>query len=302
VLLVDDGYVEADEILSITLRNPSGATLGTQNTAVLKILDNDTAPPLANPTDNARVFVNQHYLDFLNREPDTGGLDFWTNQITSCGNNIPCLELKRINVSAAFFLSIEFQQTGYFVYRTYKAAYGNIPGTPIPIRLNDFLPDTQKIGEGIIVGVGDWQAQLERNKSAFVSEFVTRPRFLTAYPPALTAAQFVDKLNQNTGGVLSQSQRDQLVAELTSGARTRAQVLRAVAEDADLVQQELNKAFVLMQYFGYLRRNPDDEPDLDFSGYNFWLSKLNQFNGNFIDAEMVKAFIISTEYRKRFAP
>jgi hypothetical protein len=75
-----------------------------------------------------------------------------------------------------------------------------------------------------------------------------------------------------------------------------------VAEDADLVQQELNKAFVLMQYFGYLRRNPDDEPDLDFSGYNFWLSKLNQFNGNFIDAEMVKAFIISTEYRKRFAP
>lgn len=302
VLLIDDGYVEADEILSITLRNPSGATLGMQNTAALKILDNDTAPPLANPTDNARVFVNQHYLDFLNREPDTGGLDFWTNQITSCGNNIPCLELKRINVSAAFFLSIEFQQTGYFVYRTYKAAYGNIPGTPIPIRLNDFLPDTQKIGEGIIVGVGDWQAQLERNKSAFVSEFVTRPRFLTAYPPALTAAQFVDKLNQNTGGVLSQSQRDQLVAELNSGARTRAQVLRAVAEDADLVQQELNKAFVLMQYFGYLRRNPDDEPDLDFSGYNFWLSKLNQFNGNFIDAEMVKAFIISTEYRKRFAP
>jgi hypothetical protein len=92
------------------------------------------------------------------------------------------------------------------------------------------------------------------------------------------------------------------VADLASGAKTRAQVLRTVAEDVDLAQQEFNKAFVLMQYFGYLRRNPDDAPDVDFSGYNFWLAKLNQFNGNFINAEMVKAFIISTEYRQRFAP
>ena len=51
-----------------------------------------------------------------------------------------------------------------------------------------------------------------------------------------------------------------------------------------------------MQYFGYLRRNPNAEPDSDFTGYEFWLSKLNQFNGNFINAEMVKAFIKSTEY------
>ena len=302
VLLIDDVYVEQDETLTITLRNPSGAALGTQNTAVLKILDNDAAPPPANPTDNARFFVNQHYLDFLNREPDAGGLDFWTNQITSCGNNIPCLELKRINVSGAFYLSIEFQQTGYLVYRVYKTAYGNIPGTPVPIRLNDFLPDTQKVGNGIVVGVGDWQAQLERNKDSFVAEFVTRQRFLSAYPQTLTAAQFVDTLNLNAGGVLSPPERDQLVAELTSGAKTRAQVLRAVAEDADLAQQELNKAFVLMQYFGYLRRNPDDAPDLNFSGYNFWLTKLNQFNGNFINAEMVKAFITSTEYQQRFGP
>jgi hypothetical protein len=129
-----------------------------------------------------------------------------------------------------------------------------------------------------------------------------RPRFTMAYPQSLTAAQFVDTLNQNAGGVLSQSERDRLVTELVSGAKTRAQVLRAVAEDADLAQQEFNKAFVLMQYFGYLRRNPDDAPDVDFTGYNFWLTKLNQFNGNFINAEMVKAFIVSTEYKQRFGP
>ena len=81
----------------------------------------------------------------------------------------------------------------------------------------------------------------------------------------------------------------------------RAQALRQVAEDPDLFAAEQNRAFVLMQYFGYLRRNPDDANDTDYSGYDFWLTKLNQFNGNFVDAEMVKAFLSSIEYRARFA-
>ena len=57
-----------------------------------------------------------------------------------------------------------------------------------------------------------------------------------------------------------------------------------------------------MQYFGYLRRNPNDppEPTLDFQGYNFWLNKLNQFKGDFVGAELVRAFIDSSEYRRRF--
>jgi len=121
-------------------------------------------------------------------------------------------------------------------------------------------------------------------------------------PTTLLAAQFVDTLNQNADGALSPSERDQLVSELSSGAKNRAQVLRAVAEDADLARNEFNKAFVLMQYFGYLRRNPNDLPDLNFNGYDFWLGKLNQFNGNFVDAEMVKAFLISGEYKQRFGP
>jgi len=70
----------------------------------------------------------------------------------------------------------------------------------------------------------------------------------------------------------------------------------------DLVTAEFNRAFVLMQYFGYLRRNPNDAPDSNFDGYNFWLNKLNTFNGNFAQAEMVKAFIAADEYRRRFGP
>ena len=101
---------------------------------------------------------------------------------------------------------------------------------------------------------------------------------------------------------MAQSERDQLVNDLTAGAKTRSQVLRAIAEHPNLVNSEFNRAFVLMQFFGYLRRNPNDLPDTDYTGYDFWLTKLNQFGGNFQNAEMVKAFLSSTEYRLRFGP
>jgi hypothetical protein len=102
--------------------------------------------------------------------------------------------------------------------------------------------------------------------------------------------------------LIPQAERNQLVNDLTTSAKTRAQVLRAVAENQDLNNAEFNRAFVLMQYFGYLRRNPNDPQDADFTGYEFWLTKLNQFNGDYIAAEMVKAFISSDEYRQRFGP
>ena len=223
-----------------------------------------------------------------------------------------CREIRRINVSAAFFLSIEFQQTGYLVERLYKAAYGSATGTStlggthqlsVPIvRLNEFLPDTQQIGRGVVIGAPGADQLLENNKQTLIAEFVQRSRFTTAYPLSMTPAQFVDTLNTNAGGALSPAERNQLVSDLTSGAKTRAQVLRAVAEDADLFAAEGNRAFVLAQFFGYLRRNPNDTPDSDYTGYDFWLGKLNQFNGNFVNAEMVKSFIVSGEYFGRFGP
>ncbi|MBA2703898.1 MAG: hypothetical protein H0U60_08605, partial [Blastocatellia bacterium] len=211
------------------------------------------------------------------------------------------------NVSAAYFLSIEFQQTGYLVYRIYKASYGNLPNAPVPIRLSEFTPDTQKIGQGVIVNQTGWEQRLENNKQAFATEFVQRSRFTSAYPTSLTPDQFVDTLFANAGVIPSASDRAAAISEFaspmtTNDAAARARALRRVAENSTLAQQEFNRAFVLMQYFGYLRRNPNDAPEatLDFQGYNFWLTKLNQFNGNFIQAEMVKAFLVSTEYRQRF--
>jgi len=289
VLVTDGGVLDSPAIL---------------NTAELYDPGTSSTP---NPIDDAQFFVRQHYLDFLNREPDPSGLAFWTNEISSCGTDQSCIEAKRINVSAAFFLSIEFQQTGYLVYRFHKAAYGNLPGAAVPIRRAEFLPDTQQIGQGVIVNQAGWETVLEINKQAFSAEFVQRSRFTSAYTTSMTPAEFVDKLFANAGVTPTSNERTAAINEFglastTSDAAARARALRRVAENSTLSQQEFNRAFVLMQYFGYLRRNPNDppEPTLDFQGYNFWLTKLNQFTGNFVNAEMVKAFLVSSEYRQRF--
>ena len=318
IFIVDDSYPENSEAFNVTLSNPlgSGAGLGTPASATVTITDTDSSTS-ANPIDIPSFFVRQHYTDFLNREPDAGGLSFWANQITEC-NNVPlppgftdaqqCREIRRINVSAAFFLSIEFQETGYLVYRMYKVAY-NPPGIPVPVRYDEFMADTQQVSSGVIIGQPGADQKLETNKQNFAAEFVLRLRFTQDHPITNTPGQLVDALYANAGVTPSAAERTAAIGEFGSAPTTadtlaRARVLRRVAENSTLKQQELNKAFVLMEYFGYLRRNPFDppEPTLDFQGYNFWLNKLNQFNGNFVNAEMVKAFIISGEYRHRFGP
>ena len=165
VLVTDDRFLEGAESLDLLLSNPAGAALGGPNVAALNIVSDDTADgpsPMRDDAFDTEFFVRQHYHDFLNREPDAAGLAFWKNEIDSCGPGIEaaqCREVKKINVSAAFFLSIEFQETGYHVYRTYKAAYGdttspNVVGTVPIVRLQEFLPDSQRIGQGLQVGVG----------------------------------------------------------------------------------------------------------------------------------------------------
>jgi hypothetical protein len=282
-------------------------------------INNQLAVALVNVTprnpDKTDNFVHQHYVDFLDREPDVSGFGFWSNQIDGCGVNQQCVELKRINVSAAFYLSIEFQQTAYLVERMYKTAYGDASGSSttggahdlaVPIvRLNELLLDTQQIDRGVVVNESGWAAVLENNKQNFFGQFVQRPRFSSQLPTSLTASQFIDKLNQNAGSVLSSSERATAIglfagATDTSNLTARAAALRQVAENQNLFKAELNRAFVLMEYFGYLRRNPNEGQDTDYSGYDYWLNKLNAFNGNFVNAEMVKAFITSGEYRGRF--
>jgi hypothetical protein len=320
-----DGQPGCDNTIMVAIQNPSNTqTLCPFSISEITNYVNANSSCLTeaagNLIDQPNFFVRQHYTDFLNRPADVTGLDFWVNEIASCGTNAQCLNNKRVNVSAAFFLSIEFQQTGYLVERMYKTAYGdangvsNFGGThqlqvPMVRFVNEFLPDTQNIGTGVVVGQSGWQTLLDNNKQTFTNTFVGRSRFATAYPSTMPPATFVATLNTNAGSPLSPAELVQLSAEHTAGTKTRAQVLRQIAEHSNLVNAEFNKAFVLMQFFGYLRRNPNDSPDADYTGYDFWLAKLNSFTQPGEDvmiraqkADMVKAFLDSAEYRHRFGP
>jgi hypothetical protein len=144
---------------------------------------------------------------------------------------------------------------------------------------------------------------LEANKVAFFVGWVQRPGFVARFPSNMSAAAFVDALFANAGVTPTTTERNNAITAFGSGNTSgRAAAVRQVAENPTLTKNEKNRAFVLMQYFGYLRRNPDDAPEtnLNFDGFNFWLCKLNQFNGDFVGAEMVKAFLSSSEYRSRF--
>ena len=462
ISIVNDNFVEGDEVIDLALSNPTGAGvgLGSPNTATVTILDNDVSASTTNPIDTASFFVRQHYLDFLGREPDPAGLAFWTNEITSCGSDPSCIAVKRNNVSAAFFLSQEFQNTGMIAFLTNEAAFGlNASGSPAPVLYGQFEKEVQQLQTNLVFGQPGFDAQLDANKTAYFNDFIVRPEFLAAYPASMTNAQYVDALLNNagmgikdfrvnltnsqevpptkptltggarrnnsfgnarfvfdgadtsmtmtatvnnidvtgaqtadtndnlvaahihagaavqpgvnggvvwgffgtpfndttpndatntpfvapgvggnfggkwdagegngttltdqianiragrayinfhttqfTGGEIrgnfpaTQAFRDSLVNGLTAATESRATVLRKIAESSYFNTLEFNKAFVTMQYFGYLRRDPDT------AGFNSWFSKLNNFGGDYIVAEMTKAFLTSAEYRQRFGP
>ncbi|HYO64133.1 MAG TPA: DUF4214 domain-containing protein [Pyrinomonadaceae bacterium] len=264
---------------------PSEIFYGNTRVKPLRLRPGTNTPVTINDAD---FFVQQQYVDFLSRFPDQAGFSFWTKQIADCGANATCTDGQRTNTSGAFFLSIEFQETGFLVYKLTEASFNRRPV------YSGFMPDTRKVANGVVVGQGTWQALLETNKQNFLNEWVARAEFLAEFPANMSPAAFVDKLIANTGLAPATFGRDALVAALTNNTKTRAAVLREIAENAAFTTQEKNRAFVQMQYFGYLRRDPDD------AGFAFWLGKLNEHNGDFHSAEMVRSFIVSGEYLGRF--
>jgi IPT/TIG domain-containing protein/uncharacterized protein DUF4214 len=233
-----------------------------------------------NPIDDAQFFVTQQYEDFLSRTPDAEGLAYWSEQLRQCGEDAVCIQHRRRAVAAAFFVEQEFQQTGYVVYRIYRAAFGQRPSYA------QFLSDrTQLIGG----------PQLPASTVEFANQFVTRAEFQQTYPETLAAAEFVDKLFDAAGLSLAQSEQQQAIEAMTTNGESRAQILLRVIEIKAFKEREYNPAFVLMQYFGYLRRDPDE------NGFLFWLDVLNnRERGNY--SGLVCAFITSAEYQLRFGP
>ncbi|MGI8656754.1 MAG: Calx-beta domain-containing protein [Pyrinomonadaceae bacterium] len=280
VLITDNAYVDGNRTINLTLGNATGALVNAPNKATVTIQDNDFGTQTTNPIDFAQSFVRQQYSDFLNRVPDTGGLNYWTALITKCASNdAKCLNTQRVSVSAAFFIEQEFQDTGSFVYRFYKASYGQPP------TYAQFMPDRSRVVGG---------ANLEAGKQAFADAWVQRPDFLAKYPQ--TGTPFIDALLQTIqqgSGVDLSSQRNAFIADFNAN-QSRARIVRQAAENQAFQQAEYNRAFVLMQYFGYLRRDPDT------AGYQFWLDILsNRVPNNY--RSMVCAFVTSREYQERFS-
>jgi hypothetical protein len=340
VPITEDAYAGGPETFSVNLSNVigDGVALATPSSATVTI--NDSPPPAPNPIDDTDAFVCMQYHDFLNREPDPEGRAFWIDNIDKCNDPAQrlagmtvaqCIEVMRINTSAAFFLSIEFQQTGLMVRSFYVAALDRPLTNNMPA-LAEFERDTQAVQHGVIVRSGDWQQKLNDNRDAFMKDFVTRPEFVGLYPTADAPAQYVDKLCLHAGITPEPGERATAIAEFGSAttamdAAARGRALLDITQNLTFQNREMNRALVQIEYFGYLRRNPNDEPDGNFDGYNYWLNILNKYsanhqqaeilpsgeyrfwpinldryNVNFVQAEMVKAFISSNEYRQRFGP
>jgi uncharacterized protein (TIGR03118 family) len=293
ILIVDDKFVEGDETINLALSNPTGTGvgLGSPNVVDLTIHDNDAAPSTANPIDDPTFFVRQHYLDFYNREPDAAASAL-VSQITACGADAACVAGKRREVSTAFFASPEYFGNGSLIARTHKAAFGINSNTPADVLYGDFELELQALLKDVAIGSAG-AAQLETNKQAFYNAFVLTPAF-QATLGALTNAQYVDRLIANAGATFPAGFRDQLVADLNASAKTRAQVLRAVAENATFAQQDTARDAVALAFFGYDRRDPDT------AGFNFVVGRVNSFGGDFLRAGLVNIFMKSQEYRQRF--
>jgi hypothetical protein len=268
---------------SFSPANRSFSLLGNKADAIFTAIPTPIAT--ANPLDTNEYFVRQQYLDFLGREPDQPGLDYWSAALNQCNGDAACLGAQRIEVSAAFFASVEFQQSGSFVYRMYKAGLGRL------LSYAEFTAGrTQILAGGSSV----------TRRAAFANAFVQQPEFVQKFQTNVTAESFVDALLAQTSEssqVDLSSQRSQMIATYQTGGSMnegRALVLQMVTEDGSFQRAEYNPSFVLMEYFGYLQRDPDP------SGYQFWLSVLNSSTGNYHG--MVCSFVTSAEYQRRFAP
>ena len=267
-----------------------------------------TAVPAAYELDSPEFFVRQHYLDFLDREPDQGGFEYWSDQINHCDGDPSCIRNRRIEVSNAFFFQLEYQQTGAYVFRLYRAAFGDNQPFPNPGNLDQ--AESHKL-PGFEVFVRDRAhvvggSNLAQNQLTLANAFVGRPQFLAKYPASQDGPNFVDAISatiRNDTGADLASQRTALIDLFNSGGR--GAVLYRLADDnlqtnpinnRAFIDAEYNRAFVTTQYFGYLRRDPD------IGGFLFWLSQINSEPRRDPTKHhaMVCAFTTAAEYQQRF--
>ena len=298
VPLINDGHVEGAETFQLQLSNVpgTGTTLGAQNVAVVTINDNDAVgapnPIITQSPEDYPFFVRQQYLDFLSREPEPG--EPWTAVLNRCPNiNTPpsaVTDCDRLAVSGAFFRSPENSLKGFYAFRLYKVAFAR-------------LPEYREIVSDMSFVAGQTAEEVYARKAELATLLTEKAEFKATYG-GMNAAQYVAALmgryglpqvttpdpgQPDTGGKVTLTSTE-LTNRLNNNTMTRAQVLRAVADSDAVGASEYNNAFVGMQYYGYLRRKPDD------AGFQAWLQVLQSGDVR----TMVDGFLNSMEYKLRF--
>jgi hypothetical protein len=290
--------------------------------------------------DDSDFFVQQQYIDFLRRFPDAPGFAHWVGEIDAFCNNsanrlpgetLPqCIDRKRTNTSGAFYLSNEFQNSANFLIRINWGSLGQgrnacnivVNGTTYQAICNplyaQYVTDLGTLTQGIVVNNALVPSQMTANRISFANSFIGRAAFANVYG-SLNDTQYVDALAAATGVALTAQERTDLISQagapgsactgFTGFTSGRACVLYKIVDGTTTdsnggfvfntryghlyYDNTFNPVFVFVQYLAYLRRNPDT------GGYDHWFGKLS-FYGNFVDAEMVRSFIVSDEYRGRF--
>ena len=244
-------------------------------------------------------FIQQQYVDFLRRFPEPDGLQFYLNILNGChSSDVECIKYTRGALAANFFRSPEFQRKGSYVMFLYMVSLGQRPSTDAELAdpskntferptYTEFMADLQSISDPNDQGT-------EAKKVALTNAWMQRPEIQARFAN-LSNAAFVQKLVDTAGVTISN--QSALVADLNAvpARKTRAQVLRAIAESFEVNAKFYKQAFVTMQYFGFLRRNPD-LPGYVFQNNRFKLTA----DQAFLENTMVRGFIESPEYRNRF--
>jgi hypothetical protein len=259
--------------LSVTFTPTDAVNYHTATASVqLTVVANPFAPN--NPIETNDFFVRQHYLDFLDREPEADGFKYWTSILNGCGTDEACLNRVRVEISSRFFIELEFQRTGYYVMRMYQASYGHPP------TYAQFVADRRQVQNS------------PESQKLFASQWAERADFLSQYPASLTPAQFVAQL-YNAARMTDPAAQAAAEQGLINQTKTRADVLWELVERADYQAREYNPAFVRMQYFGYLRR------EVEADGFNYWMNVLTTLSPNNYRS-MICGFVNAGEYQLRF--
>ena len=308
--IVNDGYVEGSELFTIQLSNVTGtaATLGAASLTTVTITDDDIVATDAahNPYLSNSFFVRMHYVDFLEREPDTAGFNDWVGVLNGCGPQHGFLgapsNCDRAHISKGFFGSMEFIDRGFLVYRLYDLGLNRLP------LYTEYNADSAQLR-----GFGLSTAEQQQNLNNYLLDLGSRTEFVNRYAGVATtgqATQLIQLLEMTAGVTLPatattltgqppQYGRADLISKRSTGQFSVVETVKAFVEQKVVYDKYFPRGFVTMQYFAYLHRDPDA------AGWNDWLDVLVNGRPSLGVApgdynRLIFGFIYSTEYRKRF--